>query len=120
MAREEQLVLAEEWPEDYDLDYDDYTPRRRRRNPRSTATTAIGSSTLIVVIAVVGWLIWFRNKNGRWPWQSAPKPLPTTEAIRRVAAGTGTTVNKRSGIGFRSIPTIPENLNDLSLTIIEP
>ena len=110
----------------YDDYYDDEElvlvdrPRRRRRNP--TAAQASGGAFAVILLALIGWLVWYRNSKGRFPWQSIPAPTPVSrlQTVTKPAMSQAPSANARSGIGFRSIPTIPENLDDLGLTVIEP
>ena len=81
---EELIVLEkpEDWPypeDDYDEELilaDDYRPRRRRRNP-SRAQYATGGGLLIVVLAIAGWLLWYKSRNDRWPWEKTKTIFPT-------------------------------------------
>jgi hypothetical protein len=68
-------------------DYDDYLvmdkPRRKRR--RSNPATAEGGGLfLMLTLGFGGWLLWYKNKNGRFPWQPVPVPPPAVQ--QRLAA----------------------------------
>jgi hypothetical protein len=69
-------------------DYDDYLvvdkPKRRRRrsNPSSEAE---GGMLLTLALALGGWLLWHKNKHGRFPWQPAPVSIQRHLAAAPVA-----------------------------------